>query len=89
MLDRLDGQPFDAFKVLPIVRQERQMVLQGRRGNQEIHIADKQPGSAEPPAFTAEDLGCFLIEANERNALKKLGKVHRRGSGRVEIRRSA
>jgi hypothetical protein len=62
-LNRLDLQSLDPFKVLAVVGEYGQAVVQAGGGDQEIKVADESPLLAQPAAFPAENLAhLFSVE---------------------------
>jgi hypothetical protein len=66
-----DPKPIDNFKVAPIVRQKCEVVLESRRSNQKIEIANELAMRTEAAAQTAETFASLHIQAKHGKARYK------------------
>jgi hypothetical protein len=58
--------------VATIVGQQREVMLQGCRRNQQIHIADQHTRGAQSPPLPAKDFGGCFVDADDTYALKEI-----------------
>src|SRR5271157_5728592 len=72
----------DPLKMPAIVCKQRQVMTQGRSGNQQIKIADQFSGAAQGAAELPETPAYFLVDAQDDDAGKKFGE-HRFTPGGV------
>lgn len=72
MSERLHTQVFDAVKVAPVVRQQRDVILQCGGCTQQIYLADEHALGTEAPAFPAKYFCSLFVDADDAHAFQEV-----------------
>src|SRR4029453_16938461 len=71
-LARLNAQALNALKMVAVIRQKSEIVLQRCRSDQEIHIADHHACSPQTSTLPAKNFRGLFVHTDQRYTLQKV-----------------
>jgi hypothetical protein len=73
--DGLNLQPFDKFEVTAVVRQDREVVLERGRPDEQIEIANELAFFSQPPSLFPEALTDLFVVPNTATSSRNVSRA--------------